>query len=111
MARPMTDEETRAFLSAGTRTGKVATVRSNGRPHVAPIWFVLDTVDDQDYVIFNTGEDYQRISGWEGALDNCPDMAASRRDYLKEQLSLLTRHPAAYVTATGRLRTRRPQWL
>jgi Domain of unknown function (DUF4263) len=61
--------------------------------------------------IFNTGEDYQRISGWEGALDNCRDMAASRRDYLKEQLSLLTSNPAAYVTATGRLRTRRPQWL
>ena len=61
--------------------------------------------------IFNTGEDYRRISGWEGALDNCPDMAASRRDYLKEQLSLLTSNPAAYVTATGRLRTRRPQWL
>jgi hypothetical protein len=61
--------------------------------------------------IFNTGEDYQRISGWDGALDNCLDMAASRRDYLKGQLSLLTSNPTAYVTATGRLRTRRPQWL
>ena len=59
----------------------------------------------------NTGEDYQRISGWDVALDNCPDMAASRRDYLKEQFSLLTSNPAAYVTAAGRLRARRPQWL
>jgi PPOX class probable F420-dependent enzyme len=24
------------------RTGKIATVRPDGRPHVAPIWFVLD---------------------------------------------------------------------
>jgi hypothetical protein len=61
--------------------------------------------------IFNTGEDYQLISGWDAALDNCPDMATSRRDYLKEQLALLTGNPTAYVTATGRLRTIRPQWL
>jgi PPOX class probable F420-dependent enzyme len=47
----MTAEETRAFLSEGTRTGKVATTRSNGRPHVAPIWFVLDGDD----IVFMTG--------------------------------------------------------
>jgi PPOX class probable F420-dependent enzyme len=38
----MTPEEYRAFLLQGTRTGKLATVRPNGDPHVAPIWFVLD---------------------------------------------------------------------
>jgi PPOX class probable F420-dependent enzyme len=37
----MSPSETRAFLSHGTRTAKVATVRSDGRPHVAPVWFVL----------------------------------------------------------------------
>src|SRR5262249_41796960 len=26
----------------GTRTGKLATIRANGQPHVTPIWFVLD---------------------------------------------------------------------
>lgn len=31
-----------SFLAEGTRTGKLATVRSNGRPHVVPIWFVVD---------------------------------------------------------------------
>ena len=61
--------------------------------------------------IFNTGEDYRRISGWAGALDDCPDMAASRRDYLKDQLDLLTSDPDAYVTATGGLRTRPARWL
>jgi PPOX class probable F420-dependent enzyme len=45
MATSMTPEQTREFLSHGQRTGKVATVRSDGRPHVAPIWFVLDGDD------------------------------------------------------------------
>lgn len=47
----MTEEEWRAFVSHGTRTGKLATVRADGRPHLAPIWFVLDGDD----VVFNTG--------------------------------------------------------
>lgn len=51
MAIRMTDAESRAFLSAGTRTAKVATVRADGRPHVAPVWFVTD---DRD-VVFTTG--------------------------------------------------------
>ena len=36
LSRRMTDEERRAFLMHGTRTGKLATVRADGRPHVAP---------------------------------------------------------------------------
>jgi PPOX class probable F420-dependent enzyme len=47
----MTDEEIRTFLAHGTRTGKVATTRPDGRPHVAPIWFVLDGAD----LVFMTG--------------------------------------------------------
>ena len=43
--RDMSPEETRAFLMHGTRTGKIATVRADGRPHVVPIWFVLDGDD------------------------------------------------------------------
>jgi len=61
--------------------------------------------------LFNTGEDYQLLSGWAEALDSCPDMAATRRDYLQEQLSLLTGNSSAYATATGNLRTRRVRWL
>jgi len=49
----MSPAEARAFLAAGTKTGKLATVRSDGRPHVAPIWFVLD----DDAVVFTTGAD------------------------------------------------------
>jgi PPOX class probable F420-dependent enzyme len=31
-----------AFMVAQPYTGKLATVRPDGRPHVAPIWFALD---------------------------------------------------------------------
>ena len=51
MAHPMSDQRIRDFLSTGTRTAKVATVRADGRPHVAPVWFVLDGED----LVFMTG--------------------------------------------------------
>ncbi|MGW1055232.1 PPOX class F420-dependent oxidoreductase [Streptomyces sp. NPDC001118] len=38
----MTDTEWRAFLRTGTRTAKLATNRRDGRPHVTPVWFLLD---------------------------------------------------------------------
>lgn len=38
----MTHHEYRNFLLEGTRTGKLATVRNDGRPHVVPIWFDFD---------------------------------------------------------------------
>ncbi|MGA8115875.1 MAG: PPOX class F420-dependent oxidoreductase [Actinocatenispora sp.] len=41
----MTEQEWRAFVLAGTRTAKIATVRRDGRPHVTPVWFVLDGPD------------------------------------------------------------------
>lgn len=48
----MTPAEWREFLLFGTRTAKVATVRSNGYPHVAPVWFLLDG----DELVFTTGK-------------------------------------------------------
>ncbi|GAA3797773.1 PPOX class F420-dependent oxidoreductase [Streptomyces chiangmaiensis] len=53
MAQKMTDEEWQAFVSHGTRTGKLSTVRADGSPHVAPIWFLLDGDD----LVFNTGKE------------------------------------------------------
>lgn len=41
------------FLSAGTRTGMLGYVAADGRPLVAPVWFVVD--DGQ--LAFNTGRD------------------------------------------------------
>jgi PPOX class probable F420-dependent enzyme len=51
VAHSMSEDEVREFLSHGTRTAKLATVRVDGRPHVAPVWFVLDGDD----IVFMTG--------------------------------------------------------
>lgn len=47
------DAEVRAFLLEGTRTGKLGYRAADGRPLVAPVWFVLDG----DRLVFNTGKD------------------------------------------------------
>jgi len=48
----MTPAEWRAFLVTPARTAKLATVRPDGRPHVAPVWIALD---GDDTVVFTTG--------------------------------------------------------
>ena len=50
---PMSDDEIKAFLGQRAHTAKIATTRRDGRPHVAPVWFVLDGDD----VLFTTGAD------------------------------------------------------
>jgi len=52
MSSTMLPNEVRRFLAHGTRTAKLATTRASGRPHVVPIWFVLDGDD----IVFTTGE-------------------------------------------------------
>ena len=49
----MTEAEWRTFVMEGSRTGKLATVRPDGQPHVVPIWFMLDGPD----LVFMTGAD------------------------------------------------------
>ncbi|MFF7716183.1 TIGR03618 family F420-dependent PPOX class oxidoreductase [Streptomyces sp. NPDC007988] len=53
MARKMSQDEWRAFVSQGTRTAKLSTVRADGSPHIAPVWFLLDGDD----LLFNTGKE------------------------------------------------------
>ena len=48
--REMSRDEALAFLAEGTRTGKFATTKADGRAHVTPIWFVVDGDD----LVFNT---------------------------------------------------------
>jgi PPOX class probable F420-dependent enzyme len=45
-------EEVVAFLSEGTRTGMLGYLASDGRPLVAPVWFVVD----DGALVFNTGK-------------------------------------------------------
>ncbi len=53
MGHHMTEAEVRTFLmGVPPHTGKLATTRRDGSPHVAPIWF---TVDDDGDILFTTG--------------------------------------------------------
>jgi PPOX class probable F420-dependent enzyme len=49
----ITDAEVADFLSEGTRTGKMAYTAADGRPLIAPVWFVLE--DGQ--ILFTTHKD------------------------------------------------------
>ncbi|HEY1819042.1 MAG TPA: PPOX class F420-dependent oxidoreductase [Trebonia sp.] len=48
----VTDPEVREFLTAGTRTGKLAYAGGDGRPLVVPIWFIVE----DGVLVFNTGK-------------------------------------------------------
>jgi PPOX class probable F420-dependent enzyme len=53
-AHVMSENEVRAFLTTmPPHTGTLATVRADGRPHLAPVWY---DVDDDGSIVFNTGE-------------------------------------------------------
>ena len=45
MPASMSDQQILDFLAAGSPTAHLATVRPDGRPHVVPIWFVVDGRD------------------------------------------------------------------
>jgi PPOX class probable F420-dependent enzyme len=49
----VTDQQVSVFLSAGTRTGKLAYAGPDGRPLVAPVWFIVE----DGVLVFNTGKD------------------------------------------------------
>ncbi|WP_157621535.1 hypothetical protein [Saccharothrix sp. NRRL B-16348] len=61
--------------------------------------------------IVNSGDIYQHVREWIEALDNCLDMADSRRELLKNELRLLCENPDAYVRTEGGLRLLKPCWL
>ena len=46
----MSDDEARAFLADGARTGKLATASKTGAVNVSPIWFLPDGAD----IVFTT---------------------------------------------------------
>lgn len=48
----LTDPEVRDFLMDGTRTGKLAYQAADGRPLIAPVWFLVEG----DRLVFNTGK-------------------------------------------------------
>ncbi|MET9773251.1 PPOX class F420-dependent oxidoreductase [Streptomyces sp. NPDC006367] len=87
MAQMMTDDQWRAFVSDGTRTAKLSTVRADGSPHVAPVWFLLDG----DEIVFNTGK--ETVKGRNLARDGRVALCVDD-----------DRPPFAYVVLQGRAR-------
>lgn len=67
----MTQEEIRSFLMDSVRTGKLASVRADGRPHVTPIWYVFDG----EYLFFNTWHESVKAKNIlrEGQVSICVD--------------------------------------
>jgi PPOX class probable F420-dependent enzyme len=51
----LSEPDVRAFLSHGTRTGKLGWTARDGRPLVAPIWFLLEGEGEDTTLMFNTG--------------------------------------------------------
>jgi PPOX class probable F420-dependent enzyme len=49
----MSDPQVSAFLQEGTRTGKLSYTSADGRPLVAPIWFIVE----DGCIVFNTGRE------------------------------------------------------
>lgn len=82
----MTDEEARSFLAEGTRTGKLATVRADGSPAVAAIWFVFDGDD----LVFTTAA-------------NTVKAKALRRDPRAALIVDLEEPPYGYVLVRGQV--------
>ena len=46
----ITDPEVHAFLTEGTRTGKLGYLSASGRPLVTPVWFIVEDGE----LVFNT---------------------------------------------------------
>ncbi|MET7935839.1 PPOX class F420-dependent oxidoreductase [Streptomyces sp. NPDC005322] len=85
MAQNMTKDQWQKFILEGTRTGKLATVRADGSPHIAPVWFALDGDD----LLFMTGKD--SVKGRNLARDGRVSMCVDD-----------DRPPFAFVTMRGR---------
>jgi len=101
----MSVEERAAFLLHGTRTGKLATVRRDGRPHVQPVWFVLD---EDGTVVFMTGS--RTVKGRNLRRDSGSFMTILRR---KCELFFLRRRRVRCQAGAGSRHPNapRPRWL
>ena len=96
----LSDPQVRAFLTEGTRTGKLSYTSSSGQPLVAPVWFVLDG----DELVFNTGKDTAkgRALARDPRTAICVDLEQPPYAYIQVQgVAELSEDPAELVrTAT-----------
>ena len=101
--RTLDDPEVREFLAAGTRTGKLGYTAKDGRPLIAPVWFVLEP----DALVFNTGADTAkgRALRRDPRVVLCVDLEAPPYAFVQVQgIAELSEDPAdllATATAIG----------
>jgi hypothetical protein len=88
----MNEDEWRAFIMHNSRTGKLATIRDDGRPHVVPIWFIVD----KEGLLFMTGEKTVKASN----IRRDPRVAISVDDQT---------FPYSYVTIEGEAQILHPE--
>jgi len=102
MAREMTGEEYRDFLLGSVRTATLATVRADGRPHAAPIWYHLDG----ETFVFTTGANTMKGRNMErdGRVSLCID------DERPPSTSSSWRASPRSPTATPTCSSGRPAW-
>ncbi len=84
MPHQMSKQEILSFLTEAPWTGQVATVRANGRPHVATVWFTVDAGD----IVFVTSSQSVKAKN----LRRSPFAAFSVDD---------DTHPYSYAVAEG----------
>ncbi len=105
----MTAEQTWAFLMAGTRTGHVATVRADGRPHVKPVWFELSGKPGDFEVLFTTGADTvagRNLAGDARVMISVDDPVPPFSFVLIEGTAVLSEDPAELLAVATRLGAR-----
>lgn len=83
-----------AFVAAA-RTGALATVYPDGRPHVVPISPVLDL----DRLVFASEADTQKVSNIEASPDVAVSFDAYDEDWSRLQQAIV--HGEAYVIRSG----------
>ncbi|HEX4060441.1 MAG TPA: PPOX class F420-dependent oxidoreductase [Streptosporangiaceae bacterium] len=101
----VTDPQIRAFLMDGTRTGKLGYRAADGRPLVAPVWFVVE----DDRLVFNTGKGTAkgRALARDPRVVICVDLEQPPYAFVQVQgVAELSEDPAALVTSATAIAAR-----
>jgi PPOX class probable F420-dependent enzyme len=100
----ITDPEVRAFLTDGTRTGKLSFLSSGGHPLVTPVWFVLEG----DAVVFNTGKDTAkgRYLARDPRVSLCVDLEVPPYAFVQVQGDAVLSEEPGELVRTGLARRR-----
>jgi PPOX class probable F420-dependent enzyme len=91
--------EVLAFLTEGTRTGKLGWVAADGRPLVAPVWFVVEDGD----LVFNTGSGTAkgRAIARDARLSLCVDSEVPPYGFVQVQGTATTSEDPAELLRTA----------